>query len=121
MSKASNLLERLGPLWEMADLDSRDTGIHGIVIYVSPSQHSSGPRIKVGKNNGTMRSHKYSFSMTISDNPEIIAGSPEGIANSKKIELVKIWIKKNKDILLKYWNKEVFTRDLFNEIKPIND
>ena len=121
MSKASKLIERLEPLWEMADLDSRDTGIQGIVIYVSPAQHSSGPRIKVGKNSGAMRSHRNSFSMTISDNPKIIAGSPDGITNSKNIELIKIWIKKNKDILLKYWKKEIFTRDLFNEIKSVND
>jgi len=34
--------------------------------------------------------------------------------------LVKGFIKLNKEVLLDYWNQQIYTEDLFDKIKPLS-
>ena len=119
MSKASKLLERLEPLWEMANLDVDDTGIPNIIIYVSEAKHSCGPRIKVAKHRGETRSHRNSFSVSISFNPEVVAGNYENIVDSETLKKILAWVKLNERVLLDYWNSNLSTSKMIKNIKKV--
>ena len=117
MSRASKFLERFEPMWEMANLDVDDTGIPNVVIYVSEEEHSTGPRIKVAKHRGDMRSHRNSFSVSISFNPKVVAGDYTKIVDSKTLKRILAWVKLNEDILLKYWNRDVSTSKMIGKLQ----
>ena len=86
---------------EMANLKSSTTGIPNVAIYVSPMQHSAGPRVKVGR-----KPTDYRFVLSISDDPQIMEGQND-ILTSNEFWLVRLWIIQNKDALLQFWNREI--------------
>jgi hypothetical protein len=98
-------------LFEMSNISGRKTGLP-MIIYVSIGKHlSHGPRIKVSKIYGNKSSMEDTVSFTISDNPKIVSG---GGLPSKDIKLVKNFIIKNKDNLLKHWNNEITSDELID-------
>lgn len=85
-------------VFEMANLSSKQTGIKG-VIFISTKMGNHGPRVKYGIKPG-----QQSFSMTIADNPRIVANSlPENIVSAVK-QKVETWIQLNQLELLDFWN-----------------
>lgn len=104
-------------IFEMANLRQNSTGLP-MVIWVSEkgrSQH--GPRIKVSKAHSHKANIMNTVSISISDEPEIVAG--EGLSN-KDFELVKKYIKLNKDVLLDYWDGEIDTAELISRLVKIS-
>jgi hypothetical protein len=92
---------------EMAKLYPEDTGV-SLVIWIDPvDQHNSqhAPRIKCGLGDGISNSNAF-FPISIGDNPKVEAEPPVQIPEHK-INLVKHFIKLNKDILLKWWNNDI--------------
>ena len=75
----------------------RETGLKEI-IWVSAKNASHGPRIKV---------YEYSkgpnFSVTIEDNPRVVAG--KCFVNNKELKRIFDFIILNKTNLLLYWNE----------------
>jgi hypothetical protein len=55
------------------------------------------------------------FSMTISDSPSIV-GDVGSDLSTKDINYFKDFITRNKDTLLKYWDGDLDTTDLTNEL-----
>ena len=115
--KASELNDKFvaADLYEMANLDGRDAGLD-VVVFCSPdynSRHSC--RVKVSNKRGKMTPDDvFVIDMT---NFEIVAGVCK--LNSDDLESVKVWLYRNKDIIQKYWDNEISTREFVLGIKKI--
>lgn len=89
------------PLFEMANLAEKKTGIVGF-IFISTKMASYAPRVKYYKQAGD---EQFCFSVLITDTPKTVAihGMKEHEVNkieSKVFEFIKL----NKDKLLDFWN-----------------
>lgn len=86
---------------EMTNLQEDDTGIPG-VIFISTAMGSHGPRIKYFVKAGR---NLPSFSVSISDHPEVLANSlPQRDLNRASASVIE-WVGLNKDALLRFWNE----------------
>lgn len=90
-------------LMEMANLAPDETGFKHY-IWCGPSGTKHGYRIKVVNETGRLDSDDF-FSLSITDNPEVIAG--ESKISAKELNKIKKWIIKNKDLLIKHANRQV--------------
>lgn len=105
------------PMWAMSNMKSTRTGLPGSIgIWIGPACGAShGPRIKVSNVRGKFPSNESDyFSVTISDSPETVAGSPLDFS-SKELKAVFDWVRLNRVPLLEFWNSD--TMD-FDDIKP---
>ena len=105
---------------EMTNLQEDDTGIPG-VIFISTAMGSHGPRVKYFVKAGR---EQPSFSVSIADDPTILANSlPQRDLNRASASVIQ-WVRLNKDALLRFWNEgdgysihEVV--DLVNALKKV--
>lgn len=99
---------------EMANLRPSDTELPR-TIYVSPSNITKhDARIKIS-NTTTFKFDPFdTFSITVSDKPEVI-GKP----NISKDDLNKImnFILINKELLIKLWDDEISVKNFFDTMK----
>jgi hypothetical protein len=87
-------------LIEMANLDKSQTGIDG-VIWISTMMTGHAPRVKYFARPGRTQP---SFSVTIADQPRVVANSlPPRVVNQMS-PLVIQWVTLNKDALLDFWH-----------------
>jgi hypothetical protein len=85
---------------EMANLDKSQTGIDGI-IWISTMMTGHAPRVKYFVRPGRTQP---SFSVTIADQPRVVANSlPPRVLNQMS-PLVARWVRSNKDALLDFWH-----------------
>ena len=82
-----------------------DTGLKEF-IWVSTKLSSHGPRIKVYITNPPSKN----FSVTISDNPKVVAG--DCFVNNKELKKIFDFVIKHKDNLIGYWNSELTSKEL---------
>jgi len=97
--------------WEMANIAHR---LHkelpsNIWIFAKNAKH--GPRIKVQKNKGDLFQIHETFSVTVSDSPEIV-GDTGNILSQKEIEYFMNFVLRNKDALKAYWDGEISTEEV---------
>ena len=86
---------------EMTNLQEGDTGIPG-VIFISTAMGSHGPRVKYFVRAGRSQP---SFSVSIADDPMILANSlPQRDLNRASASVIQ-WVRLNKDALLRFWNE----------------
>lgn len=100
MSRIGDLLEKAGApaqAHEMANLGKNQTGFDK-VIYISTREGSHGHRVKLYYKPGK---DQPSTSITISDDPKVVADSLK--PKKSDVEKVKQFIKLNKDVLLNFW------------------
>lgn len=119
MSKSSRLTEQINEflMYEMASLSPKVTGVP-LAIFVSPRMGQHGPRIKVGLKPSDFKSGN-TLSLTISDNPEVVAGTVK--LDKHSLEIARQWIILNKDILLRFWNDDtMYMDDLYDNLQKIN-
>jgi hypothetical protein len=87
-------------VFDMANLTFDETGITGI-IYISTALGAHGPRIKYFQKAGKTQP---SFSVSISENPRVLASSlPDRVVNQVSSE-VTAWVRANRAELLSFWN-----------------
>jgi len=85
---------------EMANLDKSQTGIDG-VIWISTMMTGHAPRVKYFVRPGRTQP---SFSVTIADQPRVVANSlPPRVANQMSPVVIQ-WVTLNKDALLDFWH-----------------
>ena len=106
--------ENIKYIYEMANVRPNKTGL-SMVIWIFPQtgKEKHWARIKVQKKYGEKAINDM-FSITISDNPEIIGNQDVGEIKIKDIEKIKNFIKKNKNALLSVWNDEVAPDEIIN-------
>ncbi len=102
-------------LYEMSNYSSKKTGLPMIIWVSNKGKAKHGPRIKVQRDYNTKTNPDNMFTISVSDDPEIKAGTQGEISN-KDLELIYNWIKKNKNSLIKYWKYEVTTDEFEDEI-----
>jgi hypothetical protein len=86
---------------EMTNLQEQDTGIPG-VIFVSTAMGSHGPRVKYFIKAGR---GQPSFSVSISEDPQVLASSLPIREMSRAAPAVLAWVKLNREALLRFWNE----------------
>ncbi len=84
-------------------------------IWVSTKNANHGPRIKIQRNKGERMQIDDTFSMTISDAPDVV-GEVGADLSTKDISYFKEFVIKNKDTLLDYWNGNMDTSDLTDKL-----
>ena len=114
--KSSDIVKNItADLYEMTNLAKSDTGLD-VVVFCSPnynSRHSC--RVKVSNKRGKMTPDDvFVIDMT---NFEIVAGVCK--LNSDDLESVKVWLYRNKDVIQKFWDNEISTREFALGIKKI--
>jgi allophanate hydrolase subunit 1 len=93
-------------LFEMANLEPEETGLDYLVwIGTPPASH--GPQVKVVFKPGKV-SFENSFSISIEDEPKVVAG--KAAISSKSLNQIVQWIKANKEALLKHSEQEITDR-----------
>jgi hypothetical protein len=106
-------------IFGMASLQDKRTGLGNIILWASPKFSQHGPRIKVSNVRGKMPTKETElFSLSISDKPVVVAGTPVGFSNKEKLEICK-WISLNKIALLDYWENRVLTEEFLDSLKPL--
>ena len=85
---------------EMANLDKSQTGVDG-VIWISTVMTGHAPTVKYFVRPGRTQP---SFSVTIADQPRVVANSlPSRILNQMSPAVIQ-WVALNKDALLDFWH-----------------
>lgn len=115
-SKAKESLEednQSAVLSEMANVTPKITGLPMNIYISDKSGLSHGPRIKVQTNHAQNIRKELLVSVSISENPEIVAG--KGLSASD-FASVRDFIVKNRENLLRYWNLEIGIDDLLDGI-----
>ena len=108
------------PLYEFADLVPEDTNLVAVIWVDGPRNMPHSKRIKFQNNTSNSLNGGEMIPITISDNPQI----PNSVKTKLKIkekELTRIkqWIILNKDVLMAYGNGEITTKQLYQQIKPL--
>ena len=111
-------------LLEMANISQNTTGLDVIVWVQTINTQSTGkhnlPRIKFQNNTSTKIQINELIPISISDNPKILLKNNDlnKIKISQaQIKEVKLWIVKNKEILIDYWEEKITTDELFQKLK----
>jgi hypothetical protein len=106
-------------VYGMANLGSKKTGLP-MVVWVSPKNAPHGPRLKVSQRYGDKTRVGEWFTMTLEDEPRVIGEL--GQIRQKDIELVEEFIKKNKSLLLAYWDQDEYvdTSDLIEGLQRVD-
>jgi hypothetical protein len=86
---------------EMTNLQEGDTGIAG-VIFISTMMGRHGPRVKYFIRAGR---DQPSFSVSIADEPRVLANSLPRRHLDRASPAVIEWVKLNREALLRFWNE----------------
>jgi hypothetical protein len=103
-------------LFEMANVREKQSGIPYVIFISSKDAALSkhGPRIKVS-NRHDRWDPSSNFVITV---PELrVVGT--ATFSSDQLEDIKDWIRLNKDLIVKYWNKEIDDQELLNTIEKL--
>jgi hypothetical protein len=100
-------------LFEMANLFSKHTGLPFVVwiSYRGGAQHDV--RVKVSPGPKALPSEMAS--VAIRPNVRVV----EGEMDAADLTLLTKWIELNHDVLVKYWDGEIDTKDAIDEIRPL--
>jgi hypothetical protein len=86
---------------DMANLTTAQTGIAG-TIFISTAMGAHGPRVKYFLQPGRTQP---SFSVSISDAPDVVANSlPARVVRQMSPQVIG-WFTRNKDALLAFWDR----------------
>ena len=97
---------------EMANLTSAQTGITG-TIFISTAMGQHGPRVKYFIQPGRTQP---SFSVSIGDQPGVVANSLPARTVRQMSPQVIDWVLRNKDALLDFWHHgDTWTQPEVNE------
>lgn len=104
-------------LLEMANVTSTDSGIDNVVIWIGPNPLSHGYRIKVS-NVPNSFAGKNNFVITIPD-LKVIGKIDTTFITSDVLNKIKEFVNLNKDIIIKYSNHLISTRELLDSLKKV--
>jgi len=104
-------------LMEMANVDSKKTGIDNVVIWIGPNPSQHWKRIKVS-NKANSFDGSDCFTLII---PEfkIIGNVNSKLINSDVLERIKLFVNKNLQTIIDYSEYKTSTSDLLDNLKKI--
>lgn len=97
-------------------LAPEDTGLPMVMCLWTQDIDRHGPRVGVSRKRGQQLELDGLVSVSISDDPRIVAGT--GLL-SQDLRLVRAWILLNKDPLLRHWNYGMPTADMMVALRPL--
>jgi len=100
-------------LFEMANLFSKHTGLPFVVwiSYRGGAQHDV--RVKVSP--GVRAFPSQMVSVAIRPNVRVV----EGKMGASDLALLTKWVELNREVLVKYWDGDIDTKDAIEAIRPI--
>ncbi len=107
-------------MFAMSNLHPNDTGVGGVVIWVSVGEFGGadaqhGPRIKVAPGTKmTPESLNKAVSVTLADPPAFLGKVP-----GKTKKQITEFVNTNRDTLLRYWNRQLTTREMLDLIQKV--
>ena len=101
-------------LFEMANLFPKHTGLPFVVwvSYKGGAQHDV--RVKVSP--GTEVLPSQMVSVAIRPGVHVV----EGKMSASDLAVLTKWIELNRDVLVKYWEGDIDTKDAIDAIRPVN-
>ncbi len=106
-------------LFEMANARQNETGLP-VIIFVSQEEPGHIPRIKVQADYGTKVNQGNWFSMSIEDEPLILANARNAEKlSSKDLHAICRFIFINKKLLLDLWNEEITHKEFLTQMQPV--
>ena len=99
----------------MANLRPKNTGLPMVIWVSERGRARHAPRIKVSLRHGPKIDIEQTVSVTIEDSPKVIGGE----LGSDDYDAVRSYIARNIPVLLAYWNGELDTLELLDQLKPI--
>jgi hypothetical protein len=103
--------------WPTPTMLPEDTGLPMVVcLPARDPSHYRPPRIKVSRDHGQRLNLDRLVNVSISDAPTVFGetGLPK-----HDLRQVRAWILLNQDVLLRYWNREMFTDDMMAALRPL--
>ena len=108
----------------MANISQNTTGLD-VIVWVQTINTQSNvkhnlPRIKFQNNTSTKIQINELIPISISDEPKILLKNNDLNKikiSQEQINEVKLWIVKNKEILIDYWGENITTDELFQKLK----
>ena len=101
-------------LYEMANIKQSTSGLP-VIIFISPKGRANhGHRVKVQNNYSSNTQEGNFFSITISEDPEIIGDIGE--VKSSDLRKIREFVIKNKEVLLDYWNDKIDTAEVIEKL-----
>ena len=94
-----------------ANLRPADTGLPMVIWVSTRSGVPHGPRIKVAKNYGDRISGNNTFTITLEPTPRTIGNIGE--IKRRDIDSVLAFVKENHAALMRHWDEEISTMELF--------
>ena len=112
-------LEDKFAIQEMANFKGEEFNLPVNIWIDGPREMKHGKRIKIQNNYSTNFMLGDLISITISDNPQLAKTFNKIKIKNKDIEKVKKWIIQNKQVLEMYADGKLSTKQLVNELKPL--
>jgi len=109
--------EYLNYLFEMSNIRKSKTGLPVIIWAQNGVRLQHAPIIKISQNYGDKLDPTKLFSMAITD--KLTTFGNTGEISKDTIKKVFLWVKKNKQNLLDYWNGTIDTETFLNNIKTL--
>ena len=103
-------------LYEMANFFKKKHPQLPSNFWASVKNAPHGPRIKIQRDKGERMNPNNTFSMTIEVSPKIV-GEIGRQLSSDDIRYFQKFVVKNMETLLAYWNGELDTEDLVNQLQ----
>lgn len=106
MNNLKSLIETLvykyldNDLYEMANLQPKETGLKTIIHVMHKGGAKHGPRVKVSNIAGRF-AHDDNFSVTAENEPRVVGSCK---LKQEHLEEIRDWVKKHKDHLHKVWH-----------------
>lgn len=104
-------------LLEMANVTEETTGIEGIVLWIGPNPKSHGKRVKVS-NIPNKISISDCFTITL-PKFEIIGEVNYKLIDSVKMSKIKEFLNNNSELIEKYSDYQISTKQLLDGLKPV--
>lgn len=109
--------EFLNSLYEMSNLTKDETGIPFTIFVSAKGGAKHQCRIKVSQSRGKM-TVEDSVSVTVTDSPVFIGKHK---FDTRTVNDIKTFIKKNKSVLLAYWNSTISTAVMIKSISSVKE
>ena len=99
----------------IASISDNGTGIKGVIVWIG-CKLGGNPVVKVS-NNPEDLSGRDLFSISV-DNFDIIGVTNKSFIDGETIDKIISFITKNKSLIIKFTNEEIFVDELVDELVP---
>lgn len=116
-----NMYEDCFPVNEMAHYSGKDLNLPMNVWIDGPRRLRHSKRIKIQNNYSDRFQEDNLINVTLSDEPRLCKTFKKVLIKEKDLDKVRSWILMNKDVLLRYSEGQMSTKELTDSLKPYGE